>query len=47
MSFLLSALAAPMGWLSWGLLAGPAGLILMGAGLLALTRLTGPEVDDL
>lgn len=37
-SFLLAALPAPFGWLSWGLLAGPLGLILMGVGMTALRR---------
>lgn len=35
-SFLLAALPAPFDWLSWGLLAGPVGLILMGVGATVL-----------
>lgn len=44
-SFLLAALPAPFGWLSWGLLAGPLGLILMGVGMTALGRDPERDVD--
>jgi hypothetical protein len=42
-SFLLSPLPAPLDWLSWGLLAGPLGLILMGLGAVLLGL--SPEHD--
>ena len=47
MSFLLSTLPAPFDWLSWGLLTGPAGLVLIGVGALGLRALSGsePEAD--
>lgn len=45
-SILLSALPAPLDFLSWGLLAGPIGLILMGAGAMALQRLSVDEADE-
>jgi hypothetical protein len=35
-SFLLSALPAPFGWLTVGLLAGPVGLVLIGVGAAAI-----------
>lgn len=38
MSLLLVALPAPFDFMTWGLLAGPLGLILIGAGTLALGR---------
>jgi hypothetical protein len=45
-SLLLSALPAPFDWLTWGLLAGPLGLVLVGAGATALCFLGGePEVE--
>ena len=45
MSFLLSALPAPFDFMSWGLLTGPLGLILMGAGAMAL-RFADREADE-
>jgi hypothetical protein len=36
MSLLLSALPAPFDFMTWGLLTGPLGLILIGAGAMAL-----------
>ncbi len=43
---LLAALPAPFDWLSWGLLAGPVGLIMMGAGAIVLRRADGdPDAD--
>jgi hypothetical protein len=47
MSFLLSALPAPFDFLSWGLLTGPLGLILMGAGAMALYVTSVGEADEL
>jgi hypothetical protein len=44
-SFLLSTLPAPFAWLSWGLLTGPAGLVLIGVGALNLRALTRGEPD--
>lgn len=44
-SFLSSALPAPFDWLSWGLLSGPAGLALIGAGVLGLRRMSRLETD--
>jgi hypothetical protein len=41
----LSALPAPLDWLSWGLLAGPIGLTLMGVGATALRLLADDEAD--
>jgi hypothetical protein len=46
MSFLLSALPAPFDFLSWGLLTGPLGLVLMGAGAVALHRTSAGEPDE-
>ena len=43
--FLLSALPAPFDWLSWGLLAGPVGLFMMGAGAIILRRDTEGDAD--
>jgi hypothetical protein len=47
MSFLLSALPAPLDFLSWGLLTGPLGLILMGAGAMALHITSVGEADEI
>jgi hypothetical protein len=47
MSFLLSALPAPLDFLSWGLLTGPLGLILMGAGAMALHMTSVGEADEI
>lgn len=44
-SLFLSALPAPLDWLSWGLLAGPVGLILMGVGATALGLVSERDVD--
>jgi hypothetical protein len=44
-SFLASTLPAPFDWLSWGLLPGPAGLVLIGVGLLGLKLKSGAERD--
>lgn len=44
-SLLLSTLPAPFDWLSWGLLTGPAGLVLIGAGVLGLRMLARGEPD--
>ena len=44
-SFLLSTLPAPFDWLSWGLLTGPAGLVLIGVGALGLRTLSRPEPE--
>jgi hypothetical protein len=44
-SFLLSTLPAPLDWLSWGLLTGPAGLALIGVGALGLRALSRGEPD--
>ena len=43
--FLLAALPAPFDWLSWGLLAGPVGLILLGVGAAVLRRGGGRNAD--
>lgn len=45
MSLLLSTLPAPFDWLSWGLLTGPAGLVLIGVGIWGLRGLSGVEPD--
>ena len=45
MSVLLSTLPAPLDWLSWGLLTGPAGLVLIGVGIWGLKGLSGGEPD--
>jgi hypothetical protein len=45
-SVLLATLPAPFDWLSWGLLIGPAGLVLIGAGIFGLRLLSGPEADS-
>lgn len=42
---LLATLPAPFDWLSWGLLTGPAGLVLIGAGFWGLRRLSGPDPE--
>jgi hypothetical protein len=44
-SFLSSALPAPFDWLSWGLLTGPAGLVLIGVGGLGLRAIARGEPD--
>jgi len=44
-SFLASALPAPLDWLSWGLLSGPAGLALIGVGAIGLRRMSRAETD--
>jgi hypothetical protein len=44
-SFLLSTLPAPLDWLSWGLLTGPAGLVLIGVGIWGLKGLSRGEAD--
>lgn len=44
-SVLLSMLPAPFDWLNWGLLTGPIGLVLIGAGVLGLAKLSRSEVD--
>ncbi len=44
-SFLLAALPAPFDWMSWGLLAGPVGLILMGVGATVLRRSAEHDAD--
>ncbi|HKR89359.1 MAG TPA: hypothetical protein VJS38_14405 [Phenylobacterium sp.] len=45
MSFLLASLPAPLDWLSWGLLTGPAGLVLIGVGIWGLKGPSGGEPD--
>ena len=45
-SFLASALPAPLDWLSWGLLSGPAGLALIGVGVAGLKALSRTESDS-
>lgn len=45
MSLLLSTLPAPFDWLSWGLLTGPAGLVLIGVGVWGLKERSGGKLD--
>lgn len=45
MSLLLSTLPAPFDWLSWGLLTGPLGLVLIGVGIWGLRDRSGGEPD--
>ena len=42
-SFLLSTLPPPFDWLRWGLLTGPAGLVLVGVGALGLRAVSRAE----
>lgn len=46
LSFLATSLPAPFDWLSWGLLSGPAGLALIGAGAVGLRLLSRTETDS-
>jgi hypothetical protein len=47
MSLLLSALPAPLDFLDWGFLMGPLGLILIGAGAMALRMTSAGEADEI